>query len=102
MEKQKIKKYKDLIVWQKSISLAIKTYKLIEIFPKNEMFGLSSQVKRSVVSISANIAEGAQRSSRKDFAQFLHIALGSCAELETELLIAKQLCFGQELQYNEV
>jgi len=101
VEKQKIKNYKDLVVWQKSMRLATCVYKLVEVFPKNEIFGLSSQVKRSVVSIPANIAEGSQRSSRKDFAQFLHMSLGSCAELETELLIAKQLCFGKELQYNE-
>ena len=85
-----IKDYKDLIVWQKSISLVENIYKISKLFPKYELFGLSSQMKRSSVSISSNIAEGCQRSSRKDFSQFLRIASGSCAELETQVIICKK------------
>jgi four helix bundle protein len=80
-----IKTYKDLIVWQKSIDLSIKIYKITFLFPQEELFGLSSQMKRSAVSIPSNIAEGRHRGTRKDFTGFLRIALGSSAELQTEL-----------------
>ena len=83
--------YKDLIVWQKSLILVKEVYKITELLPKNEVFGLISQMRRSAVSIPSNIAEGRQRSSRKDFVQFLRIAQGSCAELETQLLITKDI-----------
>jgi len=80
-----------LDVWKKSMDLATKIYKITKLFPKEEMYGLTSQIRRSGVSISANIAEGAARNSRKEFIQFLYISLGSLAELETELLIAKSI-----------
>jgi four helix bundle protein len=86
-----INSYKDLIVWQKSLILVKEVYKITELLPKNEVFGLISQMRRSAVSIPSNIAEGRQRSSRKDFVQFLRIAQGSCAELETQLLITKDI-----------
>lgn len=86
-----INSYKDLIVWQKSLILVKDVYKITELLPKNEIFGLVSQMRRSAVSIPSNIAEGRQRSSRKDFVQFLRIAQGSCAELETQLLITKDI-----------
>jgi four helix bundle protein len=98
----KINSYKDLIVWQKSKSLAIKVYTLTNSFPASEKFGLISQIQRSAVSIPANIAEGRGRNSRKDFIHYLHIALGSCSELETELSIAKELHFGSPTLYNEL
>lgn len=96
-----IKSHKDLIVWQKGIDLSRVIYKLTGEFPQREVYGLSSQMRRAAVSIPSNIAEGRARHSRKDFAHFLHIAFGSAAELETQLLIAKQLDFCTEEIYTE-
>ena|SRR3990167_7016008 len=97
-----IHSYKDLIVWQKAITLVTEVYKLTELFPKEEMYGLSSQVRRSAISIPSNIAEGRSRGTRKDFSQFVRIAYGSGAELETQLLIAKTLPRTQSLDYRKV
>ena len=83
--------FKDLIVWQKSIQLVKEVYKDTEIFPKKETFGLTDQIRRAVVSIPSNIAEGKQRQSLKEYVQFLHIAYGSCAEVYTQLVIAVEL-----------
>jgi len=91
----KIHSYKDLIVWQKGINLVTAVYELTKDFPKEEVFGLSSQIKRAAVSIPTNIAEGRFRGSRKDFLQFVRIAYASGAELETELYIAEKLNFGK-------
>lgn len=91
-----IHSYKDLTVWQKSIELVTAVYVFTKDFPKEETFGLSSQIKRAAVSIPANIAEGRFRGTRKDFLQFLRISYASGAELETELLIAENLNFGQK------
>ena len=85
--------YKELTVWQKSIDLVIAVYKLVEKFPKSEQFGLTSQMKRSAVSIPSNIAEGFTRKSRLQYHQFVRIAFGSGAELETQILIATKLHF---------
>jgi len=78
-------------VWDKAVSLATCIYQITESYPKNELYGLTSQIRRSVVSISSNIAEGAGRRSGKEFQYFLDIALGSCYELETQLRISNQL-----------
>ena len=86
-------KYKNLKVWQKSVSLATNIYELTKAFPQEERFGITSQIRRAVVSISSNIAEGAGRASRKEFAQFLSIAYGSCYELDTQLLISNNIGF---------
>lgn len=83
--------YRDLIVWQKSIDLVTNVYKIVGTFPKEEMYALSSQVKRAAVSVPSNIAEGHDRNSDKEFCQFLCIARGSLAELETQLIIANNL-----------
>ena len=83
--------YKELIVWQKSIQLVIDIYKLTKIFPKEETYGLSSQMQRAVVSIPSNIAEGNDRNSSKEFSQFLRIARGSLAELETQIIISEKI-----------
>lgn len=98
----KITSYKDLIVWQKSVELAIAVYTLVEEFPKEELYGISSQMKRAAVSIPSNIAEGRKFGSRKEFTHFLSIAYGSGAELETQIEIAKRLPFGKKLRYTEV
>ena len=96
-----IKSHKDLIVWQKAVSLSLITYKLTKGFPQSEMYALSSQMRRAAVSIASNIAEGRSRRTRKDFQHFLHMAYGSAAELETQLLIARQLSFCNESQFQE-
>jgi four helix bundle protein len=90
MTKQ-IKSYKDLLVWQKSMALVINTYKVVALFPKEEIFGLTSQIKRCVVSIPSNIAEGWGRGTDKHFIQFLTISRGSLAEYETQIEIALKL-----------
>lgn len=97
-----IKSYKDLIVWQKSIELVTLIYQITEKFPKEEMYGLTSQVRRSAVSIPSNIAEGKCRGTKKDYCQFLHIALGSGAELETQLIISNSLGYSPENDINKL
>ena len=76
-----IRSFRDLQIWQKGLQITKEVYVLTQELPKEEMFGLISQMRRSAISIPSNIAEGRARSSRKDFSQFLHIALGSSAEL---------------------
>jgi four helix bundle protein len=83
--------FRKLSVWSKAVTLATNIYKLTELFPKHELYGLTSQIRRCTVSIGSNIAEGAGRGSSKEFKQFLNIATGSCYELETQLTIAKIL-----------
>ena len=89
----KIQTYKDLIVWQKSMELVVEIYKLTDLFPKSEAYGLTAQMRRSVISIPSNIAEGRLRGHRKEFHQFLLIAYGSGGELETQISIAKKIQF---------
>lgn len=86
--------HKDLEVWKLSMSTVLKVYKLTKSFPRYEKFGLTNQICRAVVSIPSNIAEGCGRGSDKDTLRFLDIALGSSAELETQLLIAESLGYG--------
>ncbi len=87
----KIKSYTDLLAWQKSKELSVKIYKLTEGFPKYEMFGLVSQMRRAAVSVPANLAEGFGRWGKKEKDQFFSIASGSLSELETHLIIAKEI-----------
>ena len=84
-------RFKELKVWQAAIDLAVEVYTLTKKFPKEEKYGLTSQITRSAVSISSNIAEGAGRNSDKEFKQYLAIANGSCCELESQLIIAEKL-----------
>ena len=88
--------FKELLVWQKSINFVTEIYKETESFPKSEMYGLVSQIKRATVSIASNIAEGNFRRSVPDYVQFLRISRGSCAEVETQLIISKNLGFLNE------
>ena len=97
-----IHSHKELIVWQRSIELVIAVYNLTKKFPKEEIYGLTSQMRRAAVSIPSNIAEGRARGTAKDFLNFLRTALGSCAELETQLEIAQKLSFGDKADYNSV
>ena len=88
-----MKTYRDLIVWQKAIDLVCLTYKLTSVFPPEEIYSLTSQVKRSSISIPSNIAEGYGRNSKNDYIRFLQIASGSLYEFQTQLEIAKRLSF---------
>jgi four helix bundle protein len=91
-----MKNFKGLKVWQKGFEIAAGSFRLTETFPKEERFGLSSQITRAAVSIPANIAEGSSRGSEKDYKRFLQIALGSGFELETHLLIAETANYGSK------
>ncbi len=82
-----IKDFKDLIVWQKAMVLVEEVYRVVKKLPKEELYALSNQIRRSAISIPSNIAEGQGRNSKKEFNQFLAIAKGSKAELETQLLL---------------
>lgn len=97
-----INSHKDLIVWQKSIDLTFLIYEVTESFPREEQYNLVSQMRRSAVSISSNIAEGRSRGTRKDFQQFLRVAYGSAAELETQLIIAQKLKKTRDLDYSKI
>ncbi|MDQ1857269.1 four helix bundle protein [Chryseobacterium sp. WLY505] len=91
--------FKELLVWQKSIDFVTEMYRITETFPKAEIYGLVSQIRRAAVSIPSNIAEGNSRRSKPDYLQFLKIARGSCAEVETQLIISKNLGFLNEDGY---
>jgi len=95
----KTKSYRDLIVWQKAMDLVSKIYKLTLKFPKTEIYGLTSQMKRCAVSIPSNIAEGRTRKSSLDYRRFLIIAYGSGAELETQIEISKKLYSNKNLNF---
>ncbi|MGB7188726.1 MAG: four helix bundle protein [Acidobacteriaceae bacterium] len=86
--------YRDLIAWQRAVDLSVQIYKVTADFPREEIYGLSSQMRRAAVSIASNIAEGYGRASRREYRQFLSIAHGSTLELQTQLAIAKRLGFG--------
>lgn len=88
-----VKSYRDLTVWRKALDLVVLCYQITENFPKDEIYGLTSQLKRSVVSIPANIAEGHGREGLGEYIHFLGIAQGSLRETETHLLIASRLSF---------
>ena len=89
----KIKSYKDLLIWQKGIEIIISVYELVEDFPKEEMYALTSQLKRASISIPSNIAEGYGRNSSQSYIHFVSISRGSLFELETQLLVAQKLKF---------
>jgi four helix bundle protein len=88
-----VKSYKELLIWQKGIKIVVLVYKLTKDFPKDEIYALTSQLKRASVSVPSNIAEGFGRQTDKSFNHFLNIARGSLNEIETQLIIAKELGF---------
>ena len=90
-----MKTHKDLEIWQLGIELVMDVYKTSKKFPKEEVYGLTAQMRRCAVSIPSNIAEGAARNSKKEFLQFLYIGLGSLSELETQVIIAQKLGYDQ-------
>lgn len=93
--------YKDLVVWQKAIELVAAIYSITDNFPEREKYALATQMRRASVSIPSNIAEGRSRSTRKDFINFLYIALGSSTELETQLIIAEKLHYISHHQFTK-
>ena len=88
--------FKNLLIWQRAVELSLATYKLTELFPSAERFGLTSQLRRAAVSVASNIAEGYGRSTRGEYLQFLGHARGSNSELQTQLVIATALKMGTE------
>ena len=86
-------RFKELKVWQKSIDLSVNIYKATDLFPKKEQYSIVQQLNRAAVSVASNIAEGAGRNSDKEFVNFLSIAVGSCCELETQLIISNRIGF---------
>jgi four helix bundle protein len=88
-----VKRYKDLIAWQKAMDLVEQIYKITRNLPKEELYGLTSQLRRAAVSIPSNIAEGHCRNGRREFIHHLSIALGSLGEVETQVILAQRLCY---------
>jgi four helix bundle protein len=99
MRRQKLKDFRKLQVWEKSHRLALQVYKVTATFPRAELYGLTSQIRRASVSIPANIAEGCGRSGDAELARFLHIAMGSASELEYHFLLAHDLGLLNDLDY---
>lgn len=97
-----MKTHKDLEAWKNSIYLVTEIYRISSSFPKVEMFGLSSQLRRASVSIPSNIAEGAARNHTKEFIQFLYISLGSISEVETQIIIALNLRYITESDFDQL
>lgn len=95
-----MRNFNELKIWQKGFQIAVNSFKITESFPQQEKFGLSSQINRAGVSIPSNIAEGSSRTSDKDYNRFIEISLGSSFELETQLLIAKEVKYGNETLIN--
>lgn len=97
-----MKTFRDLVVWQHAINFATTIYKVTSHFPATEIYGITNQLRRASVSISSNIAEGSKRGSKKEFAHFLRIAQGSGAEIESQLVIAKNLTFLSDDEYSSL
>src|SRR5208337_1611974 len=97
-----LKDFRDLKVWEKSHNLALLVYKHTQLFPKQELFGITSQMRRAAVSIPTNIAEGCGRAGNGDFARFLYIAMGSASELEYLLLISLDLGYLHRIDHKEL
>jgi len=93
-----MKTHKDLDIWKRGIELVTEVYKLTRNFPREETYGLSSQMQRAAVSYPSNIAEGAARNSKADYSRFVYIALGSLSELETQVIISKNLGYSSDIE----
>ncbi len=101
-DKAVIKTYRDLLVWQKSMAMVTVVYKLVKSFPKEELYALANQIKRSAVSVPSNIAEGFGRGSTNDYIRFLKIAAGSLYELQTQLEIAVNLSYLDKDDFEQI
>jgi four helix bundle protein len=99
---REVKSYKDLLIWQKGIDLVVEVYKAVKAFPREELYALSDQIKRSSVSVPSNIAEGQARQHTTEFRQFLHVSLGSLAELDTQTIIANKLGYMSEKRLSSI
>jgi four helix bundle protein len=97
-----MRNFQDLLVWQKSHELTLKIYKISSSYPKEELFGLTSQIRRSASSIPTNIAEGSGRNSDPEMKRFLIISTGSCSELEYQLILSRDLGYISETVYQEL
>jgi four helix bundle protein len=97
-----VRSYRDLLIWQKGVQLVKRIYKLTRKFPAEERFGLANQMQRSATSIPSNIAEGQARQHTNEFRQFLFVALGSVAEVDTQIMIALELGYITEENANEL
>jgi four helix bundle protein len=94
--------YKKLEIWKAAIEIGELTYKLLQTYPKTEQYGLISQMQRASVSISSNIAEGSSRRTKPDFIRFLEFSLGSCFEIESQLILSKKVGFIKDIEQYEV
>lgn len=99
---EKVTSFKDLIVWQKAYALTLKIYKITARYPQHEQYGLSSQLRRAAVSVVSNIAEGYARKGRAEYLQFLSLAYASLAEVETQLLLSKDLTYIEGASFKEL
>lgn len=90
------------MVWQEAYKLALNVYEITKIFPGSEIYGLTSQIRRAVISVSANIAEGFNRQTRKEYLQFLYISRGSLQEIDFLLLLSKDLKYTKEAEYLKI
>ncbi|MBL7078297.1 four helix bundle protein [Candidatus Shapirobacteria bacterium] len=99
--KKKIKSFTDLIVWQKGHQLVLLVYRLTKTFPKTEQFGLTSQIRRAVVSVTSNIAEGFGRQNKKEKTQFYYLSRGSLIELQNQILIAKDVGYLEKEEFSQ-
>jgi len=97
-----MRNFKELKIWQKGFQIAVNSFKLTSTFPKEEKYGIISQITKAAVSIPSNIAEGSSRSSEKDYNRFIEISLGSTFELETQLLVAESVRYGEKELRNEM
>jgi four helix bundle protein len=97
-----MKNFKELKIWRKGLEIAAKGFKLVQSFPKEERFGMAIQITKAGVSIPSNIAEGSSRKSEKDYGRFIEIALGSAFEMETQVLIAEAVNYGDPLLRSEL
>lgn len=98
----RIKNHKDLEVWKKSISFVKDIYEVTQQFPKDEVYGLTSQIRRASISIPSNIAEGAGRKSKTEFKRFIYIAIGSISEVETQLIISSEINYLSHEKFDEL
>lgn len=97
-----MKTFRDLLIWQKAMSLVTKTYQITQKFPKEELFGLTSQIRRSAISLPSNIAEGYGRDSNKEYLRFIKIVIGSLFEFQTQIEIAKNINYLNENEFKNL
>lgn len=97
-----MKTFRDLFIWQKSMSLVTQTYQFTQNFPKEELFGLTSQIRRSAISLPSNIAEGYGRDGNKEFFRFINITISSLFEYQTQIEIAKNINYLNENEFKKI